>query len=129
VSAELDRIRQFRAAARLAVRTEEATLQSRYYALLDLVDAADAEPDLLVRRWSRVAIWEESREFLGMGDEPSEVVPEPFERAQRQLRDEGYSSCPRCLAHVATNDELASWRDLRRGHIVEVERRERAVDG
>jgi hypothetical protein len=128
MSAELDRVREYRKAAPVAVRAEEHALQVRYLALIDLVEAARDEADPLVRNWSERAIWEESKQFLGVDDEDHEFPPEPYERAQRKLRSRGYSSCPTCLSVLATDADFVRWADMRLDHIAEVRRKEEAVD-
>jgi hypothetical protein len=85
----LDRVREYRRAARMAVQAEDHRFQDRCLALVDLAEAARAESDPTVRLWSERAVWEESREFLGMGDDLPEAPPEPFEAAQRRLRSRG----------------------------------------
>lgn len=127
-TAELDRVREFRKAARIAVQADDHPLQDRYLALIDLAEMARAEPDPLVRRWSELAIWEESRVFLGMDDEDHEFPPQAYEARQHALRAEGYSSCPRCLAVLATDIDFDRWRRMRAAHIEEMRVREQATD-
>jgi hypothetical protein len=130
VSAEADvlvRVREYRAAARMAVRADGHRLQDRYLALIDLAEAARAEPDPIIRTWSERAIWEESKRFLGVDDEEHSFPPEPFERAQRKLRAEGYSSCPSCLSHLATDLDFEIWRNQRADHQAELRRHEGAL--
>jgi hypothetical protein len=123
----LDRVREYRSAARLAVRSDESTFQARCLALIDLAEAARAEPDLTVRTWSERAVWEESKAFLGMDDEEHSFPPEPFERAQRSLRAQGYSSCPKCRSSLATDIEFERWHHQREDHLKELRRREEAL--
>src|SRR5688500_7552548 len=111
----------------MAVRATDSSIQTRCLALIDLSEAARAEPDPLVRTWSERAVWEESKQFLGVADEEHSFPPEPFERAQRRLRDEGYSSCPRCLSVLATSDDFERWRHQRADHEAELRRREGAL--
>ncbi len=124
-AAVLERVREYRRAARVAVRADEHRLQDRYLVLLDLAECARAEPDLLVRRWAELAIWDESRVFLGVEDEQPQTPPEPFERAQRRLRIEGYATCPKCLSTLASDVDFDRWRQMRAAHIAELEARER----
>ena len=126
---ELDRVRRFRQAARLAVRTEDADYQRRLLALLDLVDLADDEPDPLVRHWSRLAVWEESRRFLEMDDQEPTAPSDDFERRQLALRRDGHERCPTCWSVLATDADAQRWRRMRLEHIEELERREKAIDG
>jgi hypothetical protein len=123
----LDRVREYRAAARMAVRADDSPLQSRYLALIDLAEAARTEPDPTVRTWAERAVWEESKRFLGVDDEEHSFPPEPFERAQRKLRAEGYSSCPRCLSVLADDRDFERWRHQRADHEAELQRREGAL--
>ena len=123
----LERVREYRSAARLAVRADDSSIQARCLALVDLAEAARAEPDPLVRTWSERAVWEESKSFLGVDDEERLIVPEPFERAQRRLRSEGFETCPRCLSRVATPAEFEVWRNRREDHLAELRRREEAL--
>src|SRR5688572_17952607 len=111
----------------MAVRATESSIQTRCLALVDLAEAARHESDPIVRTWSERAIWEESKAFLGMDDEEHSFPPEPFERAQRRLRAEGYSSCPRCLSVLATNTDFERWRHQRADHESKLQRRERAL--
>ncbi len=127
MTAELDRVRDYRRAARLAVQAEQAALTDRYLALIDLAEYARAEPDLLVRRWAELAIWEESKVFLGVDDEEPEFPPDSYERAQRKLRADGYATCPTCRSALATDEDFARWRWMREAHIRELRVREEAV--
>ena len=127
MSAELDRVRQYRRATRIAVQADDHGLQDRYLALMELAEAARAEADPFVRTWSERAIWEESRLFLGVGDEDA-VPPEPYEAAQRKLRARGFSQCPECRAPLATDADFKRWYRMRVDHIADLERRE-AVEG
>jgi hypothetical protein len=123
----LERIREYRRAARMAVQADDHRFQDRCLALIDLAEAARAEPDLLVRTWSERAIWEESKAFLGMDDEEHSFPPEPFERAQRRLRAEGYSTCPTCRSNLATDIDFERWHQQREDHAAELRRREGAL--
>ena len=127
MSAELDRVREYREAARLAVRADAATFQSRCLALIDLAESARNEPDPLIRTWGERAIWEEAKSFLGMDDEQHDLPGEPFERAQRRLRDQGLVSCPTCRSVLATDADFDRWRRTREQCIADTERREGAV--
>jgi hypothetical protein len=123
----LDRVRQYRRAARLAVRADDQTFQRRCLALLDLADAARGERDPTVRTWSERAIWEESKAFLGVDDEDHSFPPEPFERAQRRLRARGFSTCPTFLSTLATDIDFERWHHQREDHIAHLRRFEGAV--
>ena len=127
MSAELDRVREYREAARLAVRADTATFQSRCLALIDLAESARNEPDPLIRTWGERAIWEEAKSFLGVDDEQPEAPGEHYEAAQRKLRARGYGMCPECLTPLADESDLVRWRRMREVHIAETERREGAV--
>lgn len=127
MTAELDRVRQYRRAARIAVHGDTAETSNRYLALIELAEAARAEPDPLVRTWAERAIWEESKVFLGVADEEHEFPPEAYERAQRRLRVRGYAACPECYSVLATDDDFERWRMMRLDHVAELERRERAI--
>jgi hypothetical protein len=127
VAEVLERVREYRRAARLAVESHDHPFQARCLALIDLAEAARAEPDLTVRTWSERAIWEESKRFLGMDDELPEPVPEPFERAQRKLRAQGLTSCPTCLSTLATDLDFELWRNRREDYLRTLRRREGAV--
>ncbi len=122
----LARVRRYRQAARMAVEAD-APVKVRCLALLDLADAVRDESDLLVRRWAEIAIWEESKTFLGVDDEQQHLVPETYEGAQRRLRAQGYSACPNCRAVLATDVDLERWSRMRRDEISRLEVRERAV--
>jgi hypothetical protein len=106
-------VREYRRAARTIVRTEHATVVRRCEGLLELVDMARQEADLTIRLWSERSIWEESKAFLGMGDEAPPLPPEGYERRQRRLRAEGYETCPHCFARIATGEEQERWSRLR----------------
>jgi L-alanine-DL-glutamate epimerase-like enolase superfamily enzyme len=128
VSVELNRVREYRKAARIAVQADHAELRERYLALIDLAEAARAEPSPLVRTWSERAIWQEAKVFLGIDDGEPEVPPENYERRARALRAEGYERCPRCLSVLATERDLERWAAMRRTYIEELRVREQAVD-
>jgi hypothetical protein len=85
----------------------------RCLGLLELADAARAEPDLTIRTWAERSIWEESKAFLGMDDEEPPLPPEGYERRQRRLRLQGEETCSRCLSRVASEEELRRWSRLR----------------
>ncbi len=123
----LERVREYRLAARLAVRADDHRFQDRCLALVDLAEAARAEPDLTVRTWAERAIWEEAKGFLGMDDELPEPIPEPFEAAQRKLRARGLTSCPTCLATLSDERDWERWHQEREDHLKELRRREGAV--
>ena len=123
----LERVREYRAAARMAVEACSHPVTDRLLALMDLSEFARAEPDPLIATWSERAIWEESKAFLGVDDEEHSFPPEPFERAQRKLRAQGYSSCPSCLSNLATDFDLEVWRNQRADHLAGLRRREGAI--
>ncbi len=123
----LEKVREYRRAARLAVEAQDHRFQDRCLALIDLAEAARAESDPTVRLWSERAIWEESKRFLGMDDDLPKPVPEPFERAQRKLRAQGLTSCPTCLSTLATDLDFESWRNRREDYLRALRRREGAV--
>lgn len=129
MSADLERVREYRRAARMAVRADDATLHSRYLALIDLAEAARAEPGRLVATWSERAIWEESKRFLGVDDEDHLYPPEPYEAAHRRLRARGLVVCPECLSDLATEADFERWHQMRADHIDELRLREEAIDG
>jgi hypothetical protein len=97
------RVAEYRRASRVIVRTEYATLQRRCLGLLELVDMARSEADPIITRWYELAIWAESKGFLGLDDkgflglddEEPALPPEPYEHRQRRLRAEGFETCPR----------------------------------
>ncbi len=124
--AVLDEVREYRKAARLAV-TAHAEERRRFLALLDLADAARAEPDLLVRTWCERAIWEEAKSFVGMDDELPTPPPTNYEAAQRKLGADGYDRCPTCFSSIATEADLERWHRQREQRIEQLERRERVV--
>ena len=123
----LERVREYRRAARMAVDAHDHRYQDRCLALVDLAEAARAESDLTVRTWAERAIWEESRAFLGMDDELPEPVPEPFEAAQRKLHARGLVSCPTCLATLSDERDWERWHHQREDRLKELRRREGAV--
>lgn len=122
----LDRVAEFRKAARIAVDSP-SELRKRLLALIEIMDMARREPDPVVARWSELAIFEESRPLLGMDDEALTVPAEPYSRAQRRLRSQGYATCPECRSSLATEAQLDSWSDLRRAESDRLAMRERAV--
>lgn len=111
--AVLDRVREYRVAARTIVRTDYATIARRCEGLLELVGKARSEADPTIRHWSETAIWQESKAFLGYDDEEPALPPEGYERRQRRLRSAGYEACPNCLARLATEDDLRRWSRMR----------------
>lgn len=122
----LERLGEYRRAARTAVHAA-APVKTRCLALLDLGAAARAEEERTARDWAERAVWEEARDLLGHGEPPPELPGDPYERRARQLRAQGYSRCPRCLAELPGDVELERWAELRRVHREQVEARERAV--
>jgi hypothetical protein len=64
----LDRVREYRVAARKIVRADWVPVKRRCLGLLELADAARAESDLTTRTWAERSIWEESKAFLEMED-------------------------------------------------------------
>jgi hypothetical protein len=110
----LDRVREYRVAARKIVGASHVPVKRRCLGLLELADAARAEPDPTVRTWAERSIWEESKAFLGMDDEEPPLPPEGYERRQRRLRLQGEETCSRCLSRIAAEEELARWSRLRR---------------
>jgi hypothetical protein len=123
----LDRVREYRRAARLAVDAVDHRFQDRCLALIDLAEAARAESDPTVRVWSERAIWQESKRFLGVDDELPEPVPEPFEAAQRKLRARGLTACPTCLATLSDEHDWERWHHQREDYLSELRRREGAI--
>lgn len=123
----LERVREYRSAARLAVRADESSIQARCLALVDLAEAARAESDPIVRTWSERAVWEESKRFLGVDDDEHSFPPEPFEGAQRRLRAQGYATCPSCLSVLASDVDFERWHHQREDHLAELRRREEAL--
>jgi len=123
----LDRVRQYRKAARQIVEAEWVSVQRRCLGLLELQDAARSEPDLTIRTWAERSIWEESKGFLGCDDRKPVAPQRSYEAAQRQLRNRGLERCPTCRAALATEQDFGHWSRLR---VHDAERRvtsERAV--
>jgi hypothetical protein len=60
-------------------------------------------------------------------DGERDFPPEPFERAQRKLRNRGYASCPECLSVLVTDLDFERWRQMRADELAELRRREDAV--
>jgi hypothetical protein len=121
----LDRIREYRIAARHAVEATDAGDVGKCLALVKLGDLARSEPDLTTRVWAERAIWAEAESFL-LGEE-RHLVGDPWEQRQRQLRAGGYDRCPRCLSHVLTPDELESEQRKRDVRIAQLERKQQAI--
>jgi hypothetical protein len=111
--AVLDRVREYRRAARKIVETEWASVQRRCLGLLELQDAARAEPDLTIRTWAERSIWEESKEFLGVDDDEPVAPPRSYEAAQRKLRNQQLERCPTCHASIATERDFDRWGRIR----------------
>lgn len=102
----LERVAEYRTTSRRIV-SAPSSLKKRCQVLLELVAALADEDDEATREWCRQAIWEESRAFLGLGDpEPAGGPSDPWARKQRAIRAEGFSTCPRCAARIATDEEL-----------------------
>jgi hypothetical protein len=108
----LGRIRRYRQVARTVVESSK-TVRERCLGLLELIDAARDEADSTVRHWAEMAIWQESKGFLGVEDENRPLPPESYEHRQRRLRLMGEDTCGRCLARIATEDELRRWNRIR----------------
>lgn len=109
----LERVREYRLAARKIVEAGWVSVHRRCLGLLELQDAARAEPDLIIRTWSERSIWEKSKGFLGVDDGEPVAPPRSYEAAQRQLRDQGLQQCPTCRSHIATEQEFDCWSRLR----------------
>ncbi|HXF72756.1 MAG TPA: hypothetical protein VNO79_09140 [Actinomycetota bacterium] len=99
----LERLARYREAARTCVRAD-APVARRLLALVKVTMLAREEEDPTLRAWAERVVYEEARPLLGDGGPPE--PGDPWERAQRQLRREGYERCPRCWARVATDEEL-----------------------
>jgi hypothetical protein len=124
----LERVGEYRKAARMAVEADR-DFATRALALLDLADAARAEPDALTARWSELAIWAEAEAFLvGLERKKDAQTGDAWERAQRRMRAEGYETCPRCRSRIASEKELEAMHLRRLSRIDELERRERAIE-
>ena len=122
----LARVREYRRAARAIVETDQADIGRRCLGLLDLVDMARAEADLTTRTWAERAVWEESRPFLDMDDDPPALPPEAYEHRAKRLRADGLETCPTCLGTIATDEEIRRWAQLRRDEIKRLRVREQA---
>jgi hypothetical protein len=125
--AVLDRVREYRTAARKIVEAEWATVKRRCLGLLELQDAARAEPDLTVRTWAERAVWEEAKPFLGVGDGEPVAPPRSYEAAQRKLRNQQLERCPTCHASLATEQDFARWARIRKADAERRGAREKAV--
>jgi hypothetical protein len=123
----LERIREYRIAARKIVEADHVNFKDRCLGLLELVDLARAENDVLIVRWAELSIWAEARGFLGIHDEAPALPPEPFEDRQRRLRQDGYERCPHCFSQIATEEELKRWWSLRRAEAERRDIHERAI--
>lgn len=117
----LDRVREYRRAARKIVEADWVSVHRRCLALVELAERTRAEPDLTVRTWSERSIWEESKQFLGVDDGEPIAPPVSYESAQRRLRNQGLEQCPTCRSRLATEEEFARWSRLR---LADAERRE-----
>ena len=126
--AVLDRVREYRRAARMAVEAD-VPFETKALALLDVADMARKEPDPVVSRWAELAIWAESEMFLLGRDPVKEAgIGDAWERAQGAMRAEGYDACPRCRSRIASTEELENLHLRRLRRIDELERRQGAVD-
>jgi hypothetical protein len=121
----LEKISDVRLDTRAIVQSQVPVLD-RCIALLELATelrAAEADPQ--TRSRLQHVLYEEARELLE--DAPPGVWGEVYERKQRRVRAEGYSSCPTCGSDLATEDDFARWREMRRGERELLEARERAL--
>ena len=109
----LERVREYRLAARKIVEADWVSVHRRCLGLLELQDAARAEPDLTIRTWAERSVWEESKEFLGVDDGEPIAPPVSYESAQRRLRNQGLDQCPTCRSCIATEEEFERWSRLR----------------
>jgi hypothetical protein len=125
-TAVLDRIREFRIAARHAVESTDAGDKQQLLALMDLADLVRREPDRTTRLWAERVIWAEAASFI-LEEEPP-IFGDRWERAQRELRLGGYEKCPRCLSQVQTLEQLDREQRRRLERIQEHERKLEAVD-
>lgn len=123
----LERVRQYRVAARKIVQADWVSVRRRCLGLLELQEAARAEPDLVVRTWSERAVWQESRVFLGVDDDEPVPPPRSYEAAQRHLRSRGLEECPTCRSALATEDDFARWSRLRLADAERRQIREKAI--
>jgi hypothetical protein len=108
----LGRIRRYRQVARTVVASGKS-VRERRLGLLELIEAARDESDSTVRHWAEMAIWQESKAFLGVDDDDPPLPPESYEHRQRRLRLMGEDTCSRCFGRIATEDELRRWARLR----------------
>jgi len=118
----LEKIAEYRRAARLIVEAVHVDYGKRGEGLIKLAAMAAAEVDPVVSRWSQIALWHEARVFCGVNDEEPKLPPESFENRQRRLRlVEGLDRCDRCYSRIADEQDLARWHRLR---LAEAERLE-----
>jgi hypothetical protein len=124
----LDRVREYRRAARKIVEADWVRTHRRCLALLELAERARAEEDLTVRTWSERSIWEESKEFLGVDDGEPIAPPLSYESSQRRLRNQGLEQCPTCRARIASEEEFDHWARLRLAAAERRDIRDKAVN-
>lgn len=122
----LELVREYRAAARLAVDADR-DLRIRLLALFDLVDAARKEEDRALREWIERAIWEEAAPLFGAEDDEPAIPADPVEAAARQLRAQGYAACPSCARPLHDHLDFERWRRIRKAAADRRDARKRAV--
>lgn len=124
----LDRVREYRLAARKIIEADWVSVHRRCLGLLELQEAARAESDLIVRTWSERGVWEESKEFLGVDDGEPIAPPLSYESSQRRLRNQGLEQCPTCRARIASEEEVDRWARLRLAAAERRDIRDKAVN-
>jgi hypothetical protein len=125
MTAGMERIGTYRMAARQIVRHGGLDDEERIRALVTLSRHARTErfADLIVRAMLAELEWSiDAPDVL-----KQRTLGDPLEPRHRQLRGEGYSSCPRCLSPLSNDADWRYWRSLREAASRLAEAREGAV--
>jgi hypothetical protein len=121
----LEKVTNVRLDVRMIV-TREVPVADRLVALLELSgEVHRTEEDPHTRSRLEHVLYEEARELLE--EAPPGVWGVAYEGKQRRVRAEGHSECPTCGSALATDDDFARWREMRRAERELLEARERAL--
>jgi hypothetical protein len=120
----LEDLAAYREATRRIVRDITLDVRGTCQALLNLAERAKTAQ---MPEWARRAVYEEAREFLGVGPVPADIPGDAVEIAARSLRAKGYECCPTCARRLHGDLDFARWRDMRRVELEQTRAREMAA--
>jgi hypothetical protein len=128
-----EEVRAYQRAARRTVRSPHLSRDQACAALIRL--AQDAREKAKAPEMAQAAIWAESETFIKTGEVPMDreaivealVASDPYDRAVRALRRDGYVECPKCLCILPDERSLGKRAKLRRRSLERALIREDAV--